>query len=513
MAVIAIVGRGKVGKSTFLNSLLEFDLFPVDALPCNNVVIRANYGPAPSAHVVLVGEDDRASKEIPVATIPDWATEEGNPGNRKRVARVLVRCPSPLLQHHELVDLPGEGSLETAHDDTLRRGVEGCEAAILLFDARQGLQRAEWNLLDLLVQQRKTVLCVLANTRHESVDSPGEGRITRESIPPEDYPRLRRDSEEKIRRIFAPAQPPPLVYTDVCQFGRDRLGAMVASLLRLVPVKPGVPSEIAPGPRTFDERREETYLGLLACMAQADGKVSIEECGVIAERVLARFAKGTTMREGGLRLAEAIRTPQDPWALVASWRALASPGGSADLWADLQLVAGADGEFSESEWKLYRQIVSSLGPGGVPAADHRPPGGAATTAPRGAVSAGDPSATAGPSDSVPNGWTKTVERMAHVPRGYRLLHLGGRRPPKWQSGARYLHVFFDGSYVEGRFLDAALAEIGPLGVGMREPDGGFFLILDTNEIGTRITWSEEEQRLLVDGRNVSFEAYAPMVGE
>src|SRR3972149_5947046 len=60
---VAVVGRFKAGKSSFLNSIIGRDLMPVAAVPLTAVVTRLRYGPRDCA--VVRHLDDR-EQEIPL---------------------------------------------------------------------------------------------------------------------------------------------------------------------------------------------------------------------------------------------------------------------------------------------------------------------------------------------------------------------------------------------------------------------------------------------------------------
>lgn len=106
---IAVLGQFKAGKSSFLNSLLDRDVVPVDVLPATSVVTRIGFGPADRAVVRrLSGE----AEEIPLARLPEFVTEKGNPENEKQVSLVEVELASlGSFDGIRFVDTPGLGSI------------------------------------------------------------------------------------------------------------------------------------------------------------------------------------------------------------------------------------------------------------------------------------------------------------------------------------------------------------------------------------------------------------------
>ena len=106
---IAIFGRFKAGKSTFLNNLIGRDLVPTGVTPVTSVITEVGYGPQERAVVrYLSGREE----DVPVPEIRSFVAESENPENVKRVAAVLVDLPS-LRQYNGLrfVDTPGLDSV------------------------------------------------------------------------------------------------------------------------------------------------------------------------------------------------------------------------------------------------------------------------------------------------------------------------------------------------------------------------------------------------------------------
>jgi len=102
---VAIFGRFKAGKSSFLNHLLGRPLLPVGAIPVTAVVTEMEYGPRDRAEVVFRGGRVEA---VPPGDIGGFISEAGNPGNLKQVARVRVEL-SAMERYRGIrfVDTPG----------------------------------------------------------------------------------------------------------------------------------------------------------------------------------------------------------------------------------------------------------------------------------------------------------------------------------------------------------------------------------------------------------------------
>ena len=106
---IAIFGRFKAGKSSFLNHLLGEALLPVGAIPVTSVITRIEFGPQERAEVRF--RDGRAAP-ILLKQIGDYVSEAANPGNAKQVASVHLEVPA--MDHYRgicFVDTPGLDSV------------------------------------------------------------------------------------------------------------------------------------------------------------------------------------------------------------------------------------------------------------------------------------------------------------------------------------------------------------------------------------------------------------------
>ena len=105
---IALLGGFKAGKSSFINSIIGRDVLPVGVVPLTSVITYAKYGPVEGAEVRFL---DGRAQSCSLGEIADFTTEERNPQNVKRVARVNVELPG-LSDYPKIhfVDTPGFGS-------------------------------------------------------------------------------------------------------------------------------------------------------------------------------------------------------------------------------------------------------------------------------------------------------------------------------------------------------------------------------------------------------------------
>ena len=115
---IAILGRFKAGKSSFLNHLLGRPLLPVGVIPVTSVVTEIQWGPHERAEILYA---DGRTETVSVDRIGDFISESHNPENSKQVARVRVELPSmDRYRGIQFVDTPGlESVLEHNTDASL----------------------------------------------------------------------------------------------------------------------------------------------------------------------------------------------------------------------------------------------------------------------------------------------------------------------------------------------------------------------------------------------------------
>ena len=75
-------------------------------------------------------------KTIEVTRLAEFATEQQNPGNEKRVTRISVTLPAARLRHGvTLVDTPGLGSLATSGAAETLAYLPRCDLGVVLIDA------------------------------------------------------------------------------------------------------------------------------------------------------------------------------------------------------------------------------------------------------------------------------------------------------------------------------------------------------------------------------------------
>jgi len=87
---VAIVGRFKAGKSSFLNHFLEREILPVGVVPVTTTVTEIGYGPEEKATIHFLKSE---TEVVALDEVHSFIAESENPGNRKSVSTVSIELP------------------------------------------------------------------------------------------------------------------------------------------------------------------------------------------------------------------------------------------------------------------------------------------------------------------------------------------------------------------------------------------------------------------------------------
>jgi len=156
---LALIGRFKAGKSSFLNSLIGKDVMPVAVLPLTSVVTYVKYGPEDRAEVRF---HNGKTKTIALNELADFITEEGNPENVKEVARVDVEIADlQKFAKIHFVDTPGLGSAYKHNTLTSTGWLPKVGAAFLAVSIDHPLSEEDISLLKELDSHTSEIIILL----------------------------------------------------------------------------------------------------------------------------------------------------------------------------------------------------------------------------------------------------------------------------------------------------------------------------------------------------------------
>ncbi len=144
--VLAVLGQFKRGKSSLMNAIIGHELLPTGVLPLTSAITVLRYGP--DDRLIVNYTESPFPDELPVSALPEFVTESGNPGNRKKVKTAIVELPVPFLRRGvEFVDTPGIGSSVEANTATTYGFLPECDAVLFVTSADTPMTSAELDFL------------------------------------------------------------------------------------------------------------------------------------------------------------------------------------------------------------------------------------------------------------------------------------------------------------------------------------------------------------------------------
>ena len=156
---VAVFGRFKAGKSSFLNSLTGRTVLPIGVVPLTAVITRLRYGPAERAEVRFV---DGTGKAVSAEEIRSYVCEDANPGNVKEVAAVEVELPAlKALAPLEFVDTPGLGSAFVHNTEVALQWLPNVGAALVAVSCDAPLSERDLGLLEELRRHTPKIVLLL----------------------------------------------------------------------------------------------------------------------------------------------------------------------------------------------------------------------------------------------------------------------------------------------------------------------------------------------------------------
>lgn len=157
---IAVFGRVSSGKSSLLNYITEMDVLPVGVNPITAVPTRIVHGSEPKLTVAYL---DRKRETMEISRLPEFVSEQFNPGNAKHVTRIIVELPSRRLQDGVVfVDTPGLGSLATSGAAETLAYLPQCDLGVVLVDAGSTLNQEDLSTVQSLYEAAIPVFVLLS---------------------------------------------------------------------------------------------------------------------------------------------------------------------------------------------------------------------------------------------------------------------------------------------------------------------------------------------------------------
>jgi len=159
---VGVFGRVSSGKSSLLNYILQTDVLPIGVTPVTAIPTRISHGPVAEAGIEFA---EAQPQIIQLSELPEFATEQKNPGNKKHVTRIFVKLPSDrLAEGVTFVDTPGLGSLAVAGAEETIAYLPRCDLGIVLIDASAGLTQDDLVVVQALYQAGASAMVLISKT-------------------------------------------------------------------------------------------------------------------------------------------------------------------------------------------------------------------------------------------------------------------------------------------------------------------------------------------------------------
>jgi GTP-binding protein EngB required for normal cell division len=156
---VAVLGRFKAGKSSFLNHFLGRDFLPVGVVPVTSVVTKIRYGEHEEARVHY---QDGRDPEIPLDGIGRYITEKTNPENVREVVLITVELPEVRrFRGLQFVDTPGLDSALAHNTQTALDWLPQVGLALVAVSVDPPLSQRDIELLQSLYQYTPKVAVLL----------------------------------------------------------------------------------------------------------------------------------------------------------------------------------------------------------------------------------------------------------------------------------------------------------------------------------------------------------------
>ena len=157
---LTLAGQFSRGKSTLMNAMLGMDRLPTGVVPVTSVITAVSYNPRERVRMHFEGTN--LTHEVPLSELPDWITEQGNPGNKRKIDMAEVQLPAEILRRGAFfVDTPGLGSAVLANTQTTHRFLPQIDALVLVTSFEFPLSQEELVFLARARELRRKTFIVI----------------------------------------------------------------------------------------------------------------------------------------------------------------------------------------------------------------------------------------------------------------------------------------------------------------------------------------------------------------
>ena len=156
---VAVLGRFKAGKSSFLNHFIGRNILPIGVVPVTAAVTEIRYGAREEARV---HHRDGRDPEVRLDQIGDYISEKENPENAKQVNLITVELPElRRFRGLKFVDTPGLESALGHNTQTSLDWLPNVGLALVAVSVDPPLSQRDIDLLKSLYQYTPKVAVLL----------------------------------------------------------------------------------------------------------------------------------------------------------------------------------------------------------------------------------------------------------------------------------------------------------------------------------------------------------------
>ncbi|GGH90636.1 dynamin family protein [Arthrobacter liuii] len=175
---VIVVGEFKQGKSKLINALVNAPVCPVDDDIATSLPTIVRYGEPASAAVLVPTSDSPAGngagdggdgsverRPVDLQDLPSLVSEQGNPGNARKLVAAEVCLPRRILTGGlTVIDSPGVGGMGSTHTLTTLTALPTADAMLLVSDSSQEYTEPELRFLRQAMRITPSVAAVLSKT-------------------------------------------------------------------------------------------------------------------------------------------------------------------------------------------------------------------------------------------------------------------------------------------------------------------------------------------------------------
>lgn len=157
---LTLAGQFSRGKSTLMNAILGMNRLPTGVVPVTSVITAISYNSRERVRIHFEGTN--LIHEVPLSELSEWITEQGNPGNKRKIDMAEVQLPAEILRRGAFfVDTPGLGSAVIANTQTTHRFLPQVDALVLVTSFEFPLSQEELVFLAKARELRRRIFIVI----------------------------------------------------------------------------------------------------------------------------------------------------------------------------------------------------------------------------------------------------------------------------------------------------------------------------------------------------------------